>query len=173
MKHGRNYKRKKEDKEIAWGKSVTDGLQKEYEVKEALIKWERDDKAADAKAEADIKEKERLQWEKESNDRREFNKKNNEDDREVRLAEMNEGFKQAEIMANALGNLSTTVFAIKMANVKKGSAEEEKAARKNFKIQKGIQLALAGIDGAKAITASLAAAPLFVGVALILLVLLV
>lgn len=161
----KKLQKEKQDAQIAWGKSVTDGLQKQYDDRLAVIQWEKDDKAAKEKADAEIKEKERLQWEKESADRREFNRKNNEDDREVRLAEMNEGFKQAEIMANAIGNLSNTVFAIKMANVKKGSAEEEKAARKNFKIQKGIQLALAGIDGAKAITASLAAAPLFVGVA--------
>lgn len=160
----KKLQKEKEEKQIAWGKSVTDGLQSEYDKRRAIIEWEREEKAKEDKLNAEIKEKERQQWEKESADRREFNRKNNDDDRELRLAEMNEGFKQAEVMANALGNLSTTVFQIKMANVKKGSAEEEKAARKNFKIQKGVQLALAGIDGAKAITASLAAAPLFVGV---------
>ena len=161
----KKLQKEKQDTQIAWGKSVTDGLQNEFDRRRSIIEWEREEKAKEDKLNAEIKEKERLQWEKESADRREFNRKNNEDDRELRLAEMNEAFKQTETMAMAIGNLSNTVFQIKMANVKKGSAEEEKAARKNFKIQKGIQLALAGIDGAKAITASLAAAPLFVGVA--------
>jgi hypothetical protein len=51
-----------------------------------------------------------------------------------------------------------------MSKVKKGSKEEEELAKKQFKFNKALQLAGAVVDAGKAITASLAAAPLAVGV---------
>jgi len=50
-----------------------------------------------------------------------------------------------------------------MAKVKKGSKEEEELAKKQFKFNKALQLGSAVIDGAKAVTASLAQAPIAIG----------
>lgn len=47
---------------------------------------------------------------------------------------------------NALIGLSDLVFSIKSANTKKGSAEEEKAARQQFKINKALQISSAVIS---------------------------
>lgn len=47
---------------------------------------------------------------------------------------------------SAMQGLSDLYFAIKMANVKKGSAEEEKAARQQFKINKALAIASATIS---------------------------
>jgi hypothetical protein len=60
-------------------------------------------------------------------------------------------------------NLSDTVFSIRMAFLKKGSKEEEKAARQQFKINKMMQLAGAIIAARKAIMTSLASAPIATG----------
>lgn len=63
----------------------------------------------------------------------------------------------------SLQNLSDAVFNIRMSRLKKGSREEEKLAKKRFKINKALQLAGAITDGYKAITASLASAPVAIG----------
>ena len=47
-----------------------------------------------------------------------------------------------------------------MAKVKKGSKEEEELAKKQFKFNKALQLSGAIVDAGKAITASLATAPI-------------
>jgi hypothetical protein len=46
-----------------------------------------------------------------------------------------------------------------MGKLQKGSAEEEKYARKQFEINKAMQIAGAIVDGAKAVTATIAVAP--------------
>jgi len=58
---------------------------------------------------------------------------------------------------NAIQNLSDTVFSIRLNKAKKGSAEEEKIARKQFDVNKALQIASAtmnGIQSVLAITAS-------------------
>ncbi len=65
---------------------------------------------------------------------------------------------------DSIQNLSDIVFDIKSRNLEKGSKEELKNAKKQFKINKALQLGGAIIDGAKAVTASLAAAPVAIGV---------
>ena len=52
-----------------------------------------------------------------------------------------------------------------MGKLEKGSAEEEKYARKQFELNKAMQIAGAVVDGAKAVTASLALSPVAIGVA--------
>lgn len=92
------------------------------------------------------------------------NKKiSDEQERQRKLQQADEDIAIARNVAQSVQSLSDTVFAIKMAKVKKGSVEEEKLARRQFNINKALQLTLAGIDAAKAITTSLASAPLFVG----------
>jgi len=62
--------------------------------------------------------------------------------------------------ANAIGEISDVVFSIKNNNLKKGSVEELRAAKNQFRITKALQLAQAGIDARKAINATLAVSPL-------------
>jgi hypothetical protein len=66
---------------------------------------------------------------------------------------------------DAIANLSNVIFDIKKSNLEKGSAAEEQAAKKQFKINKALQLSGAIIDGVKAISASLAQSPIAIGTA--------
>jgi hypothetical protein len=69
----------------------------------------------------------------------------------------------AEKGAAALQNLGDAVFATQLANVVKGSKEEENLRRKQFKFNKALQLGGAIIDTAKAAVASLAQSPVAIG----------
>ncbi len=64
---------------------------------------------------------------------------------------------------NSLQALSDLTFLLKSSNLKKGSVEEEQAARKQFAVNKALQLGLAVINGYKAITTSLASSPVAIG----------
>lgn len=64
---------------------------------------------------------------------------------------------------SSIQSLSDAVFANKMNKLEKGSAAEEKAARKQFQINKALQLGAAIMDGYKAISASLAQSPIAIG----------
>ena len=57
----------------------------------------------------------------------------------------------------AIGALSDAVFAIKANNLKKGSAEEERAAKKQFEINKKVQIASAIISGINGVINTLSA----------------
>jgi len=84
-------------------------------------------------------------------------------ERQMRLDSVNDAIKWAEKSVNAVQELSDMAFANKMRKVEKGSKEEEKLARKQFKINKALQLAGAIMDAGKAVTASLAYAPIAIG----------
>ena len=73
------------------------------------------------------------------------------------------GLDYAQQGLNALSTLTDVVYANKMSKVKKGSAEEEALAKKQFKFNKAMQLGGAIIDASKAINASLASAPVAIG----------
>ena len=64
---------------------------------------------------------------------------------------------------NAIQGLSDLFFSIKAANTAKDSKSAEANAKKQFQVNKALQLGGAVIDGAKAITASLALAPVAIG----------
>jgi len=81
----------------------------------------------------------------------------------MRLDSVNDAIQWAEKSVNAVQELSDMAFANKMRKVEKGSKEEEKLARKQFKINKALQLAGAIMDAGKAVTASLAYAPIAIG----------
>tara|TARA_R110002074_G_scaffold240506_8_gene412260 strand:+ start:3435 stop:5753 length:2319 start_codon:yes stop_codon:yes gene_type:complete len=87
-----------------------------------------------------------------------------EKDRQAKLKAIDEGFDIAKQGADALQGLGDLVFSQKMKNVKEGSKEEEELAKKQFKFNKAMQLSGAVIDAGKAIIASLAQAPLAIGV---------
>ena len=84
--------------------------------------------------------------------------------REAQLKTANDALAIAEDGVNSIQAIGDIAFAAKMKNVKKGSKEEEALAKKQFKFNKSLQLAGAIVDAGKAITASLAAAPLAIGV---------
>lgn len=89
--------------------------------------------------------------------------KSREDERQADLKAANDGLQLAADGLNSIQSLGNAVFAHKMKNLEKGSREEEKVARKAFKFNKALQLGMAVIDGGKAITASLAQAPVAIG----------
>jgi hypothetical protein len=83
-------------------------------------------------------------------------------DAQIKTAE--NGLQIAEDGVKSIQAIGDIAFAAKMKNVKKGSKEEEELAKKQFKFNKSMQLAGAVVDAGKAVTASLAAAPLAIGV---------
>ena len=80
-------------------------------------------------------------------------------------AQRAENFQSAANTTQSLQGLSDTIFAIKSANTKKGSAEEEKAARNQFKINKALGIASAAINGANSILAITSVPDFTLGVA--------
>jgi len=85
--------------------------------------------------------------------------KNADDQQSTTLERIDAAIKWAEQGLAAFSALTEAVFANRANKVKKGSAEEEALAKKQFKVNKSLQLAGATIDASKAITASLSAAP--------------
>lgn len=83
--------------------------------------------------------------------------------RQLRLREADDALNVASSLTSSLASLADTVYKSKSANLKKGSKEEEEAAKKQFKVQKALALVGAIIDGAKAVVTSLASAPLAIG----------
>ena len=83
--------------------------------------------------------------------------------RAEQFATIQEGFEFAEKTLGAIEGITSLAQANKLKGVQKGSKEEEKIMRKQFKLNKAMQLAGAVIDAGKAITASLASAPIAIG----------
>jgi hypothetical protein len=71
---------------------------------------------------------------------------------------------QAENGLNALSSLNSLVSDLELKNAKGNSVEEEKIRKASFQRNKAMQLGMAVIDSYKAISASLAQAPVAVGV---------
>jgi hypothetical protein len=74
-----------------------------------------------------------------------------------------ERVKISEQGLKSIQNLSDIFFLAQSSKAKKGSAEAEALAKKQFKVNKALQLSMAVMDGYKAITASLAQAPVAIG----------
>ena len=83
--------------------------------------------------------------------------------RQKRLKEQAEKIKIAEEYTGAVNNLSETVFTISNRFGKQDEASKEKRAKRQFQIQKAMQLSMAIIDGFKAANASLAQSPIALG----------
>lgn len=107
-----------------------------------------------------LTEEERTRLLKENADRR---IEIEEEERLAKLDAISKGFDDARRVADALQNISEAVFAGRLKNVQKGSAEEEKLLKKQFQFNKAFQLANALMDGAKAAIASLAQSPVAIG----------
>lgn len=87
-----------------------------------------------------------------------------EKDRLANLANIDGGLDTAKQGLNGLASLNDAYAEIKSANLKEGSKEAEAFAEKQFKIHKALQMAGVIIDGAKAAVASMASAPLAIGI---------
>jgi len=80
------------------------------------------------------------------------------------LAEVaTEAQKYAQMGAQIVTGIADLVFDHKKKNLEKGSAEEQKVAKKQFEFGRAVQLSLAIVDGFKAITTSLANSPIAFG----------
>lgn len=65
--------------------------------------------------------------------------------------------KSSEAGLNALSSLNDLVYTMKSSKLKKGSAEEEAAAKKNFETNKKLQISIATIQGIQGVIAALSA----------------
>jgi hypothetical protein len=86
-----------------------------------------------------------------------------EQERQANLKAAQDGLNIAAQGLNAFQGLSDAVFSNKKSKLEKGSKEEEALARKQFKINKTMQIGGAIIDSAKAVMASLASSPIAIG----------
>jgi len=91
------------------------------------------------------------------------NKEHRDKELEFDRAAAAEKAKITEQGLKSIQNLSDIFFLAQSSKAKKGSAEAEALAKKQFKVNKALQLSMAVMDGYKAITASLAQAPVAIG----------
>ena len=77
----------------------------------------------------------------------------NEDARQKEIKTIKDGLDTATDALNTINSLTSIGMEEKLKNVKKGSKEEEKILRQQFKQQKAMQLAMAVINGAQSILA--------------------
>lgn len=82
---------------------------------------------------------------------------------EIEAAQIAQGLEYATMGVQATQQLTELFFAFRKNKLKEGTKEAEKAAKQEFLIQKGFNLGMAVIDGAKAITSILAQYPKFDG----------
>jgi hypothetical protein len=93
----------------------------------------------------------------------ELNKQASEKTKALKQKEVTDSLNIASSLTNSLTGLSNLYFDSKRKNLKKGSAEELEAAKKQFNINKALSITGAVIDTAKGIVSSLAQSPLAVG----------
>jgi hypothetical protein len=86
-----------------------------------------------------------------------------EQEKQIQTDNINTGINIASQGMNAIQGLSDAIFAHKNKNLEKGSKAELENAKKQFKINKAMQLGGAVIDAAKGIMASLASSPVAIG----------
>lgn len=138
-------------------------LQDDFNAEQSLKKELAELEMEQALEQVDLTEGEKLKIVAEYNDKiREINKETANQERDIKLKAVNEALEWAQKSVDAVQSITDAAFAIKMRNVEKGSKEEEKIARNQFRINKALQLSGAIIDAGKAVTASLAASPLTV-----------
>lgn len=77
--------------------------------------------------------------------------------RQLEIETQNARLQTAQNATTALQGISDLAFTIRMAQVKKGSAEEEKVAKRQFQINKGLQISTAAITGAQGVLNALTA----------------
>ena len=90
-------------------------------------------------------------------------KETEEKKRAEQLKTANAALNYAGQSISAIENISNLAMENKLKKVKKGSKEEEALLKKQFQLNKSMQLAGAIVDAGKAITASLASSPIAIG----------
>ena len=88
-----------------------------------------------------------------------------EESRQKEIASIKGGIDTATDALNSINSLTSIGMEAKLKGVKKGSKEEEKILRAQFKQQKAMQLAMAAINGAQAILAILTVPDFTLGIA--------
>jgi hypothetical protein len=142
----------------------------EFEKTQLQVKYEQEIAAAESNAELQKALTTKLQEDlnaidkKAAEDSVKITQEAEKKKRDAQLETANNALQIAESSTKAIQAVGDIAFAAKMSKVKKGSKEEEELAKKQFKFNKALQLAGAVVDAGKAITASLAAAPLAIGV---------
>lgn len=81
----------------------------------------------------------------------------------LKIKEFSDAAEWAQKGATAVQGITDVLFAFKKNRAEKGSKEEEAIAKKQFKVNKALQLGMAVIDGFKSITTSLAQSPIAIG----------
>ena len=167
------YKKRLEEKKALDEKKRKDDEDLFNEALQQGIKEEEERIKLEEKKKADYEKF--LEWEKAARLKRdqeevaEFIEKENQIKAEKLAAEkakqdaQDKTFKTIEFSLKATQNLSDIVFLAQSSRAKKGSAEAEALAKKQFKVNKALQLSMAVMDGYKAVTASLAQAPVAIG----------
>ena len=155
---------KKEDELFKFLSEVKPTAQ-EKEIMALVAKYDKAFELAQGNAEAELQLEEAQNEELAEINKKYHDKKlaNIEAERVAKLASINADLDMAKQAGTAMQSLGNAVFANKMKNLKEGSKEEEEMARKQFNFNKAMQLGLAIIDTAKAVTTSLSMAPIAVG----------
>ena len=89
--------------------------------------------------------------------------KRSKEEKDALIANIGDYATQAASSLSSINNLANVVSENRLKKVKEGSKAEEKIRKQMFVRQKALNLAMAAIDGFKAITASLAQAPIAIG----------
>ncbi len=159
----RQSSEKRNQDAIKRGQEIIDAGNKEVDDRE---RKEREDAineqikiAQDFKAKNAEFDKDEAKVRREENEKLSQNIKDLKDDELKKSKEVAKQKQEAEIQGavltvNAVQSISDLVFQIKSNNIKKGSAEELKAAKQQFNINKGLQIAQATIQGIQAVQAA-------------------
>lgn len=94
-----------------------------------------------------------------------YTEQSNELERQAKVKTVQQGLELTKTSLEGAQALSDTFFAFKMAKVKKGSAEEEALAKKQFEINKAMNLGMAVINGVQSVLAITSVPDFTLGVA--------
>lgn len=139
---------------------IQNDFEQEIELKKQLALVERNQELQNL--ELTNGEKEKIQAEYEAKIRA-LNQETADRDIENQQRVRDESFKIANESLSSIQNLSDVVFLLKAKNLEKGSKAELEHAKKQFEINKALQIGGAVINGAQAVMTSLASAPLVIG----------
>lgn len=129
---------------------LKNGLEKELELLQYQKELELQDKELTEAEKALIEERYRQQKEEKEEEYRQRKK-------DADKAAQEASFEIANVGLNAIAGLNDLAFEIKKGKLKEGSAAEEAAAKRNFEINKKIQIAIATISGIQGVINALTA----------------
>lgn len=153
-------KKKREE----YNKRIEDEREARKKLEADLAAEIKEQQAEDEKREQEKKEKDeknradraKAELERIAEDQKRLDEKR-ERDKAIEEQELKDRVSIAQAYNTSLIGLSDTVFAIKSANLKKGSKEEEESAKKQFKINKALSISSAIISGLQGVVNALSA----------------